>query len=192
MPYIKQEDRPKFKDHIQAALGLLNDPNDNPYLKGEFFGYWVNRLSKRFLGSDYTAPAFNSTFFNESKKKGLDNSADSIAATFSRVDPISAAGECNYCISAVYWGLLGRAEGFASAGYGFRAYLNGVIGKIHDSLETLNAGNQKDATMAFRRLLVIRGVLDHVRHETYQRDTVPYEFGKEEENGDVWKDGKLS
>lgn len=193
MPYIKSEDRPKFQVSIEAVLGTLNDPNDNPYVKGEFFGYFVNRLVRKFLGSpDYVNPAFNSSFFNEGKKKALSNAADSIAALLSRADPISSAGNLNYSISAVYWGLLGEAKAFSAVGYGMRAYLNGIIDKIIDQIQTLNAGNQKDATMAFRRHLVIRGVLDHIQHETYRKSTVPYEEVKEAENGSVWVDGQLT
>lgn len=195
MPYIKESDRAKFQPLIEGALGVLNDANDNPYLKGEFFGYFVNRLVRRFLGtSDYTNAAFNSTFFNESKRKTLENSADSIAVLLNRSDPMSGAGELNYAVSAVYWGFMGSASGFNSVGYGMRAYLNGVVDKVKDRLDTNQThtiGNQKDATMTFRRHIVICGVLDHIKHETYHTQTVPYEEAKRSENGDVWVDGKL-
>jgi len=193
MPYIKTEDRDKYQGFIESVLGILNDPNDNPYLKGEFFGFFVNRLLRKFLGTpDYTSPAFNSTFFNESKRKSLENAADSIAASLSRSDPMSAAGEMNYAVSAVYWGFLGDAAAFARAGYGIRAYLNGVLDKIISQMETFSvSGNNKDATMAFRRQLVIRGVLDHVKHETYRRNTMCYEDEKRMENGDIWNTGTL-
>jgi hypothetical protein len=193
MPYLKQDDREKYHGFIESALGVLNDPNDNPYLKGEFFGYFVNRLVRKFLGTpDYTSPAFNSTFFNESKRKSLENAADSIAAALNRTDPMSGAGEMNYAISAVYWGFLGDAAGFHTAQYGIRAYMNGVLDKIMSQIETVNVGgNNKDATMAFRRQLVIRGVLDHIKHETYNRKTSVYEQGKIDENGDVWETGTL-
>jgi hypothetical protein len=194
MPYIKQEDRVKFHTFIESTLGILNDANDNPYLKGEFFGYFVNRLVRKFLGvPDYTSPAFNSTFFNESKRKSLENAADSIAVALNRTDPMSAAGEMNYAISAVYWGFLGDATAFARAGYGARAYMNGVLDKIMSQIETVNVGgNNKDATMAFRRQLVIRGVLDHVKNEAYRRNTMCYEDEKRMENGDIWKAGALN
>lgn len=193
MPYIKQEDRHKHSQFIESALGVLNDPNDNPYLKGEFFGYFINRLIRKFLGTpDYTAPAFNSSFFNESKRKALENAADSIAASLNRSDPMSAAGEMNYAISAVYWGFLGDSTAFALAGYGARAYMNGVIDKIMSQIETVAvSGNNKDATMAFRRQLVIRGVLDHVKNETYRRKTASYEQTKLAENNDIWNEGAL-
>lgn len=193
MPYIKQEDRKKYESFIQSALVILSDANDNPYVKGEFFGYFVNRLVRKFLGTpDYTNPAFNSTFFNDSKRKTLENSADSVAASLNRSDPISGAGELNYVISAVYWGFLGDANGFHDAKYGIRAYFNGVLDKIISQLETFNSsGSKSDATMAFRRQLVVRGVLDHVKSETYRVKTAVYEQQKIQENLDIYEAGVL-
>ena len=194
MPYIQKQDREKFAALIETTIGVLRDDNDNPYLKGEFFGYFVNRLARKFLGTqDYTNVAFNSSFFNESKKKALENAADSIAVQLVRSDPMSAAGELNYAISAVYWGFLGDKEGVAAAKYGMRAYLNGILDKIVSNIDTISAGagNAKDATMMFRRIIVVRGVLDHIKFETYRRVTMYYEDEKRMENGDVWTTGKL-
>jgi hypothetical protein len=121
----------------------------------------------------------------------LANAADSIAAMINRSDPIAGAGELNYAISAIMWGFLGQAEGFPEIGYGIRAYLEGILDKIRQSLETVNNGSQKDATMAFRRHLVIRGVLNHISQETYRQLTANYEDVKLGENGSIWHDGKL-
>lgn len=193
MPYIKQEDRTKFAHAISETLGVLKDGNDNFYVKGEYFGYFVNRCVKRFLADpDYTQNSFNSAFFNNSKQKTLANSADSIAAMINRSDPISGAGELNYAISSILWGFLGQAEGFPSIGYGIRAYLEGILDKIRQSIETVNNGSQKDATMAFRRHLVIRGVLSHISLEVYRQLTVEYEDQKLKENGQLWLAGKLN
>lgn len=193
MPYIKKLDREKFQIHITDVLGVLKDPNDSFYVKGEFFGYFVNRCVKRFLADpEYTKGSFNSAFFNEMKSKTLTNSADSIAAMINRSDPIAGAGELNYAISAVLWGFLGQAEGFQQIGYGIRAYLEGILDKIKLNIETVNNGSQKDATMAFRRHLVIRGVLNQIIAETYRRSTVEYEESKLAENGDVWSNGALN
>lgn len=192
MPYIKLNDRTKFVAPINEVLGILRDSADTFYVKGEYFGYFANRCAKRFLGDqDYGNNAFNSAFFNDSKKKALMNAADSIAAAINRADPIAGAGELNYALSAVMWGFLGEAEGFPKIGYGIRAYLEGILDKIKDSIESSNGASQKDATMAFRRHLVIRGVFSHIMHETYRLKTVHYEIGKIIENGDVWQDGKL-
>jgi hypothetical protein len=192
MPYIKKEERAKFANHIQEVLGILKDQNDSFYVKGEYFAYFVNRCVKKFLvDPDFTQNTFNSANFNEGKKKTLMNAADSVAAVINRADPIAGAGDLNYAITAVMWGFLGEAEGFPKIGYGIRAYLEGILDKIKDSIESVSSGNQKDSTMAFRRHLVIRGVLSHVMKETYRLKTVPYEEQKIVENGTVWADGKL-
>ena len=195
MPYIKKDDRARFQPIIESVIGIMNEPSINPYMKGEFFGYFVNRLARKFVGSaDYQSPAFNSTSFNETNKKTLDNAADSVAATVSK-EAMSAAGEMNYTISAIYWGFLGSALGFEAAKYGMRAYLNGILDKILAQMEVTNPtiGNQKDATMTFRRYLIIRGVLDHVKFETYRIKTAKYENEKIKENGVVWDvNGKLN
>lgn len=192
MPFIKQVNRPKFAPHIMSVLGVLKDPNDTLYSKGEFFGYFVNRVCRRYLADpDYTKESFHSAFFNLDKKKALANCADSIAAMITRSDPISGAGELNYPLTAIYWGFLGEAEGFAMVGYGLRAYLKGVVERIRSTIDSPNGGSQKDATMAFRRHLVIRGVLTDIMDETYITKTRLYEDTKLAENGPVWLDGKL-
>ena len=186
------EDRVKFEHTVGEVLSVLSDKNDTVYVKGEYFGYFVNRLAKRFLADpDYTKNAFNSAFFNESKKKTLASAADSMAATINRADPIASAAELNYCVSAVLWGVLGEAEGFEDPGYGVRAYLRAMVEKVLASVETVNTGSQRDMSMAFRRHLVIRGVLADVVSETYHRFTTPYEDGKLSENGDIWQKKQL-
>src|SRR5690606_33216237 len=108
--------------------------------------------------------------------------ADKVAAMLNRADPLSAAGELNYAVSALYWGLLGESQAIPSAKYGMRAYFVGILEKIYSSLETVNSGNQRDATMAFRRHLIIRGVLHDVLSEAYRRQTAYYEDEKKLEN----------
>lgn len=192
MPYIKLNDRNKFALSITEVIGILGESNDTFYVKGEYFGYFLNRCVKRFLADpDYVQNSFNSAFFNQSRQKTLANAADSIAAMINRADPIAGAGELNYAVTAILWGFLGDAKGFPSIGYGIRAYLEGIIDRVRDSIQSVNNGSQKDTTMAFRRHLVIRGVLSHIAKETYRLKTVEYENTKLAENGDIWKDGVL-
>lgn len=191
MPYIKLAERPKFKEAIEQVIAAITQGNETPYIQGEYFGYFVNRVAKRFLGADWDANSFNSFGFNESKKKTLASYADKISAMLNRTDPLGSAGDFNYAISSVYWGILGEKEGVTTAKYGMRAYLTGIVERVYSSLETLNVGNQRDATMAFRRHLIIRGVLHDVLSETYRRQTSFYEDEKRFENKDIWQLGKL-
>lgn len=192
MPYIKLEDRVKYEPLITETLSILKDSTDTIYIKGEYFGFFVNRLAKRYLADpEYTQHSFNSFFFNESKKKALSYAADTIASMINRADPIASAGELNYALSSVLWGFLGEAQGFEQVGYGLRTYLRAVIERVMSSIETVNVGSQRDMAMAFRRHLIIRGVLADVISETYRLKTGPYEDCKALENGRIWQDGKL-
>jgi hypothetical protein len=192
MPYIKMDERTKFKNIVESMVVLVVGGTEAVYTQGEYFGFYVNRLVRRFLNApDYTGASFNSNFFNEEKKKALINAADKAAAMLNRTDPISAAGDLNYSITAPLWGILGDAEGVTDARYGTRAYLKGIIIKIRESIETVNTGSQRDATLAFRRHLIIKGVLDDVLVETDRRKTSFYEDEKKMENRDIWLEGKL-
>lgn len=192
MPYIKLEERPKFKPHIQQVLSVLLDGHESPYVKGEYFGYFVNRLVWHYLNDPSKAEtSFNCMFFNEGNRKTLRNGADHIGALLNRSDPLESAGDLNYSISAVYWGFLGSAAGADKARYGMRAYLDGMLERIYSALASHTVGTQKDMTMAFRRHMIVRGVMQHIFVETYRRNTSLYENEKITENGDVWRGGKL-
>ena len=192
MPYIKLEERPKFKEHLKSVISILTSGNESDYVKGEYFGYFVNRLVRTYLndqaGSD---PSFNSHSFNESNKQVLQKSGDHLGALINRNDPMSSAGDLNYVISAVYWGILGASSEVETANYGTRAYLAGILDKICSSINSANRGSQRDVAMSFRRHLVVRGVIQHVLIEEFRRNTSLYENEKIKENGDIWKDGNL-
>lgn len=192
MPYIKVNERTKFKNIIDSLVAIISDNTVNDYTKGEYFGFYVNRVARRFLNDPtYTDQSFNSNFFNESSRKTLVNAADKSAAMLNRTDPISAAGEFNYSITAPLWGILGEDNSVTDAQYGLRAYLTGIILKIRDSIEAVNSGSRRDATLSFRRHLIIKGVLDDVLSETYRRKTAFYEDEKKMENRDIWQAGEL-
>ncbi len=194
MPYIAYQDRGKFRNIIASVVGMIVEGSEALYIKGEYFGYFVNRMVRKFEGtSDFASPAFNSSFFNQSKLKTLANCADSASVLINKGDPLASAGELNYVISAIYWGLLGQSGLMSAspASYGLRAYLRGILEKIRCSLETVNTGSQRDATMAFRRHLVVRGVLDDVVDEAYRRHTALYEDEKMAQNQDIWVAGEL-
>lgn len=187
---VKKVDRDKFKKCIEDVLTILSDKNDAIHIKGEYFGYFVNRTSKRFLADPtYIQNSFNSAFFSESKKKTLDHCADSIAAMLNRTDPIGTANEFCYVLLAVTLGFLGESSLFVDPGYGFRAYLLGVLDRIKNSVETINTGSQRDATVAFRRHLVIRGVLTDVI-ELISRKYSEVEDDQQDENV-IWENGSL-
>ena len=192
MPYISTDDRAKFQNAINQMLAILKEPSDNLNIKGEYFGYFVNRLVRRFLQDpNHTANSFNSANFVDAKRKTIANCADSMCAVTSSPDVLASAGKLNYAITSVLWGFLGECEGVPEAGYGMRAYLRGMLDRINSTIETVNTGSKADMAVAFRRHLVIRGVLGDVVSETYRRNTTDYENKKLDQNGDIWQDGKL-
>lgn len=192
MAYISVTERGKFSHPISEVLGVLRDANDPMYVKGEYFGYFANRLVKKFLGDpNYVHQSFNSAFFNESKRKTLANSADSMAAVVHKSDPLNSASELYYALSAVYQGFLGMAEGFEEATYGLRVYLRGILEKVMQTMETVNTGSQKDMAMTFRRHLIIRGVLADVV-DSFKDMSNTHTTALTPLNMPIWdKDGKL-
>ena len=192
MPYIKLEERPKFKDFVEEAVAIITQGNETPYIQGEFFGYYVNRLARKFLvDPDAERESFNSLHFNESKKKTLANCADKIFLRLNPADPLGSAGDFNYCITAVLWGISGQAKDVPDARYGVRSYLGAIVERVKNSLQVPNMGTQRDTAMAFRRHLVIMGVLRDVLVETDRRPTAAYEDEKRFDNKDIWVLGKL-
>lgn len=189
--FIKLNDRVKFSVPVADALSILKDQNDTPYVKGEYLGYFVNRTVRRFLADpDYQTSSFNSAYFNDSKKKTLSNSADSIAAVINRSDPIGSAPELLYPLCAVVWGFLGEAEGFEPSGYGVNAYIIGILERVRGTIVTVNNGSQKDMTMAFRRHLVIHGVLSHLISLTFDKFTVSKNQENNEDLSFIWNNEK--
>ena len=74
MPYIKMPERPKFKPIVESVVELITGGTEAAYTQGEYFGFYANRVARRFLNDpNYTGAAFNSAFFNEKKKTALTN-----------------------------------------------------------------------------------------------------------------------
>lgn len=188
MPYLKLNDRTKFKASIAEALGVMNDQNDTLYIKGEYVGYFLNRCVKRYMADpDYTQNAFNSAHFNADKKKALSNAADTIAALVNRSDPIGAAGELHYALLAVLQGFLGKSKGFQQTDAGLLTYIVGITERVQQSVDSVNVGSHKDMTMAFRRHLVVRGVLQIVLSNIV---LTPVDITLSATD-QIWKDGEL-
>jgi hypothetical protein len=196
MPYIKSDSRKRFVDVIQDTVKIIGGSGKSPYIQGEYFGFWVNRLVKRYLRipdiESESATSFNARSFPEPTKKSLLVWGDKTCSMIDGLDPIKASGDMNYAISAVLWGITGDAEGIDEAGYGVRSYLLSILDKIRGTIVPLpGPGNNSDSVMNFRRHLVVRGVLNDVITEYEARKMREYENKKMVENGDLWENGKL-
>jgi len=195
MPYIKPEARERYQELIEEAVHAVMDGNESKLVKGEYFGFLVNRLMRGYMGSsDRNTPSFNSSLFNIPKQKKLLEITDKALIYLNQEEPLESAGELNYVISAIFWGIQGEAEGIEKANYGFRAYVRGVLENVRNMLATspfTTTGEQKDRLKAGRRYVVALGVINDVITEGYRSVTAAYENDKRGTNGDIWVLGKL-
>jgi hypothetical protein len=195
MPYTKSESRKKFVEYVEELVRVVADQTKSFYVQGEYWGYFVNRLVKRYLRlpdvESEAATSFNARAFPEPVRKALNSYTDKMVPLIDSGDPINSAGDLNYAISSVLWGIAGDCQGLAATGYGQRAYLKGIVQKIEETVLPLYGTGNADSVMNFRRHIVVKGVLGDVLDEWYVRKMVPYEQKKMEENGDIWVDGKL-
>lgn len=193
MPYIKQMVRSRFRPVVEELIQHITAGSETKYIKGEFFGYFANRLIKTFLQAiDAPNQSFNSYNFNPGKLKSLNVVTDKLASYLNKSDPIESAGDLNYILSATLWGIQGDAEGVSQAGYGLRTYLKGMLVQIRDDIKNCKyAKTGENPLIQIRRYTVVLGVLDDVIAETYRRRTAVYEDQKITENGDIWSEGRL-
>ena len=194
MPYIGPESRDKFKDTIVEVVSVIAGGSESLYSKGEYFGYFVSRVFKGFLSMETIHEnSFNSTFFNVEKRNDLSSAADKVVLMFGGGDSLSIAGDLNYVITSVCWGLIGDSSVSEKASYGFRTYLKGILLVTQGAIEdyVTKTDSKKNSLIWFRRKLVAVGVMSDVIEETYRRKTAVYEDEKIEINGDLWEKGEL-
>lgn len=182
MPYIAQKNRPVYISSIEKVVDLINEEKDVMF-RAEYVEYFLGVMANCFLyGSVYssnpdTASWYDSSFLDIHKKGRLFDAANCIISNVLHgKDLLSQAGDLNYNMSAVIWGVSGDALGSEVAKYGFRAYVKSALMGLIKDCENLNS----------RRSKMLKGVLDDVKLETYRRRTALYEDQKIKEHGDVW------
>lgn len=194
MPYTKINSRTRFNKTIKEAVVAIMGGNEGKMVKGEYFGFLVNRLVKLFAQTgDFNLAAANSAQFNINKRTLLSKQADKLASMINSDDPLDSGGDLNYVISSIWWGILGDAPEVDTANYGFRAYLHGQMMQVLDNLKRSTFVQSTPAAnlMASRRYTVALGVVGNVCAECYARKDRPYEDQKMQENGDIWVEGNL-
>jgi len=187
MPYTKQVDRLKFEQVILSSIENIIRGSEPAHVKAEFFGFWVRRTVLSYVKHPQLENgALHSWTLNADKKNKLKALGDKAASL------IATAGDLNYVISCVYWGILGDAKDVDSANYEFRTHTKGCIRKVIDTLSTsFREGTDKESVMIARKTLISESVLDDVILECYRQKTADYEDLKIQENSTLWKDGKL-
>jgi len=195
MPYLKLEQRNRFNEAIQKTVELINHNTDTKSMRGEYFGFFVNRLCRIFLQTaDFNGKFFNSDMFNEAKRNGLISLSDKLGHMFSKDDPMNSARELSYVIAAIMWGLLGDAEGVESADYGYRVYLKGMLEQVRTGLQqaAFAPGERRQHTLNLRRFVTVSGVLSDVLDEFYRRRMSSFETQRLKESADLWVEGQLA
>lgn len=188
MPYIKQEDRTKFAELIDGVILTIMRNSSPDFVCCEYFGFFVDRLTNRYIGAIDGVHPFNSMNFTPATRKAIEDYANKLASFLNRDTPLKSAGELNYIISSIWWGICGDHKDCNSASYGFRCVTRGMIEKILNNLDTLKFvdGSQQGMVMNSRLVITARGVLNDVISEMYRRRTAIYEESKIIENGDIW------
>lgn len=176
MPYISQESRNQYIPLIEKAVKLICE--DTEFRRAENLGFFAQTLFFRFMGAtEYCNMEF--VFLDNDKIQSLNRLCDSFCEhLLNNHDIFSQAGELNYAISSVVWGVLGDSMySGGPARYGFRTYVKGILLRISDCL---------DKTTNSRRSIIGQGVISDIIDEMYRRKTAIYEDQKIKENGDVW------
>lgn len=151
---------------IDIIVEVINNTTDSRYVRGEYFGYSLNRIIRRFMQTvDSMEPSFNSILFVEPKKKTLNTASDAIASILSGGDPTELAADLQYVIKKMLHKSCTKVvEGMQDViiDNGTLLYFHGVLESIKESLRDAkyeNNADQKHRLMRFRRYSVVLGVL---------------------------------
>jgi hypothetical protein len=148
----------KYTPVIEELVELITTTNDTVYVKGEYFGYFVNRLVRSYLQTDdINQPRFNSMNFAEPKRKALAKVIDRLAAYLNRGDPLSSADDLRYILLSTYYRV---GAGLPN----LRVFLRGLILVVRDDIQRVNmvGTGDRDRAINLRRYVVTQGVLNDV------------------------------
>jgi hypothetical protein len=185
MPYIKQEDRKHYNGPIKTVVETIVG-EFKLTRRAEMLGWFCRRvvLHYTFPNAPFDVDnAFNSLEFDGDRARVLKTHAQVLANTLRQRYTLhhdkyfDAAGDLNYVLSAILWGVMGDAPGAESAKYGFRSMVREMINHVREQIV---------GTVDIRLQMMVRGVLNDVIDEMYRRKTAVYEDQKIEENGDLW------
>jgi hypothetical protein len=180
MPYIIKEKRPQYIPIIENTVSKICEEKDD-ILKAEYLGYFLEQMCDE-LGLDISKEnkLFCSFALDLTKKNDLTLLAKDACSRIllnSIQEILKQAGEINYVMSAVIWGILGDSLYASNAGYGFRVYVKAGLCRLYKKMELVQST---------RNNIMLSGVLSDVIDEMYRRKTAKFEDQKIIENGDIW------
>ena len=180
MPYISKVDRIPYIPFIEKTVANICAEQE-PIRRAEYYGHFLEQMRIAFqgdlvFGDPAYDPTFNAEFSELGKRDQLASLANKVVSLIMRdTDLLKQAGDLNYVMSSVLWGILGDSLHAQPAKYGFRAFVKGILWKIYHRIY----GDTRRNTM-------LQGVITDVIDEMYRRKTTPYEDAKILENGDIW------
>jgi hypothetical protein len=176
MPYIKKENRPKYNAINEQIMGLI-PATDSPLTQASKVASYVSFLIREIKKISKPHLVYSPQY---TKSTGTEQKLALYAMKIARTLPSKMedmAGELNYSLSHLCWGLCGDAPNRPSARYCMRAFIKGALKRAFFA----NLPYYTDEEYIF-----FSGVLDDVIVEIYRRRTAPYEDQKIEECGDLW------
>jgi hypothetical protein len=178
MPYIAKVDRPKYELLISTVMDSIYQKGAAPMVQAEGLGYFIEALIQSLRKISNPQLKFEFHFFVGS---GSEAKFREYAAALARILPVqieSRAGELNYVLSTISWGLTGDAPDIPSARYCGRSFIKGALWRA--LLSNLNSFDGAE-------YIFYTGVITDVIDEIYRRRTAVYEDQKIQEQGDLWE-----
>lgn len=178
MPYIAKVDRPKYELLVTAVMDSIYQMGITPIVQAERLAYFTDALiqSLRMISNPQLKFDFHFSVGSGSEAKFREQ-----ATALARILPIqieNRAGELNYVLSTISWGLTGLAPDVPSARYCGRSFIKGALWRaLLSNLNTLDGAEY----------IFYAGVITDVIDEMYRRRTEPFEDTKIKENGDLWE-----
>ena len=172
MPYIKSENRAKYDAVIEKVTGLI-PPGESPIIQATRVSCFASCLIQEIKRLGNPSFRYSTTSGTEAKLKEY-------AEDLARILPANKedmAGDLNYSLSSLCWGLCGDAPDRAPARYCMRSFIKGALWK---------AVMFQREFFTEEECIFFLGVFTDVIDEMYRRRTAPYEDSAMEKSGDLW------
>jgi len=172
MPYIKNENRSKYDAIIEKVMGLIPS-NESPMIQATLVATFSSSLIREI--KRLADPKFPNTTIT-----GMGAKLKEYATELARTLPANKedmAGDLNYSLSSLCWGLTGDAPGRLPAKYCMRSFIKGALWRAVMSQREFYTPEE---------CIFFLGVFTDVIDEMYRRRTAPYEDLAIEKSGDLW------
>jgi hypothetical protein len=158
---MKEEVVKKYASLVEELTGNIATSPESVLVKGEYFGYFLNKLVKGYAQAlDASLASFNSVLFNEAKKKNITVLTDKLQVFVNTGDPLQAADELNYVVNEVYRQVVGHLD--TQVTNAVHLYFVGVVETVKNNLRDAKFDNPSSAALratTLRRYSLAVGVL---------------------------------